>query len=361
MNKLNQNEIELQKKLEKIYIQENKLVLNEKDAWYNTALDVIGIFDPTGAADLINGIDRIRKGDYVFGFLSLISAVPYVGDIVAKPLLGISKGSKLYINTEKALKLSKAGNVTEAAKLLDDAAKGNRIMNKLVGKSGEWAERIKSGIDAIPFKKLTAGPRNMIKDWCDLFIQVAKRRKQYQTIAAGRAAKIVTDPKTATQVVTNFKKMMDKGFFKNVKLSRLKGVSFLKPWSAGWMAKYIWPTTTFGLLYRNRDMVSLSRRTRFYWGFIDFLGKTLGITIPEDVTPETLTKYVPEGEIDSKFKDYAMSPDGQKYWDEDMQGVNIKDEPSTSSLGSKSDKKSLPSLVTTKMDPIDIIFDEIFS
>jgi len=332
---MSENLPQLENKIKKIYLTENKKLLMEKDSWLNTTLDIIGIIDPTGIADFSNGLIRISKGDYFFGFLSLISAVPYVGDLVAKPIMGISKGSKLYQNVDKALKLSKAGDAAGAAKLLNNAAQGSKLMNRLVAATGRWAEKIKSGIDALPLQKLTSGPRNMIKDWCDLFIQVAKRRRQFQAITKGKALKILADPQAATGIVKNLKQMMDKGFLRNVQLSRLKNVSFFKPWSSGWMAKYVWPTTTFGLLYRNRDIVSLSRRTRFYWGFIDYISQTLGLTLPDDVTPQQLYKYTSENEIENKFKQYVNSPEGQKYWDEDMSGVN------PSSLGLSEPQQSL--------------------
>jgi hypothetical protein len=36
-------------------------ILNE--AWWNTLGDIVGIFDPTGIVDLVNGADYIRQGD----------------------------------------------------------------------------------------------------------------------------------------------------------------------------------------------------------------------------------------------------------------------------------------------------------
>ena len=53
--------------------------LNESK-WYNTVGDILGIFDPTGVIDLANGISYINQGDYLFGFLSMISVIPYAGD-----------------------------------------------------------------------------------------------------------------------------------------------------------------------------------------------------------------------------------------------------------------------------------------
>ena len=64
---------------------DNTQILNEE--WWNTLGDVVGIFDPTGVVDLVNGIDYVRQGEYFFGFLSMISIIPYVGDAIAKPII----------------------------------------------------------------------------------------------------------------------------------------------------------------------------------------------------------------------------------------------------------------------------------
>ena len=55
----------------KLVITESKLnkvtsTLNEEqlnEAWWNTLGDIVGIFDPTGIVDVVNGIDYIRQGD----------------------------------------------------------------------------------------------------------------------------------------------------------------------------------------------------------------------------------------------------------------------------------------------------------
>jgi len=65
---------------------EDKNTINEAE-WYNTLGDILGIFDPTGVVDFVNGISYMKQGDTVFGILSMISVFPYFGDLVAKPLL----------------------------------------------------------------------------------------------------------------------------------------------------------------------------------------------------------------------------------------------------------------------------------
>ena len=333
------DELELRKNIQKIYLTEQKKILNEKDSWWNFAGDIIGIFDPTGVVDAINGINRISKGDYFFGILSLISAVPYVGDAIAKPIMGIGKGSRLFVNTNKALELARLGKTNEAAKLLNQAASGNKLMNSLVHTSANWATNLKRFIDNIPGNRLFPGAKNMIKDWCNLFMNVAKRRKQFQSIAAGKAAKIIADPKTATEILTGFKQLMNKSYLKNIKLDRLKGVSLFKPWSSGWMAKYFWPGVNFGLIYRNRELSSLINRTKFYWGFIEYLTKTVGSFVPGDVNITDLPKYVNEDELNRKLSDYANSTQGKEYWDQDMKSVIEQESTDQSSSKNFSDEK----------------------
>ena len=64
--------------------------LNESE-WYNTAFDIAGIFDPTGTIDLVNGVSYWNQGDKLFALLSWVSVIPYVGDVLAKPVVGVLK------------------------------------------------------------------------------------------------------------------------------------------------------------------------------------------------------------------------------------------------------------------------------
>ena len=66
---------------------EKKDLINE--AWYNTVMDVLGIIDPTPIIDIINATSYFIQGDTLFGVLTIVSAIPYAGDIVAKPVLGV--------------------------------------------------------------------------------------------------------------------------------------------------------------------------------------------------------------------------------------------------------------------------------
>jgi hypothetical protein len=116
------------------FYDENGQLLNEE--WWNTIGDVVGIFDPTGLVDLVNGLDYIRQGEYFFGFLSMIAIIPYVGDVMAKPLMGVSKGSKAMRGVNQAMGIvKKGGSTAEAGRLLADAGKSSPLFSKLLNTS----------------------------------------------------------------------------------------------------------------------------------------------------------------------------------------------------------------------------------
>ena len=69
--------------------QETELI--QESEWYNIVGDIVGIADPTGIVDIVNGISYFSQGDHLFGLLSMISAIPYAGDVVAKPVMGALK------------------------------------------------------------------------------------------------------------------------------------------------------------------------------------------------------------------------------------------------------------------------------
>ena len=282
---------------------ENSQVLNEE--WWNTLGDVVGIFDPTGVVDLINGLDYIRQGDYFFGFLSMISIIPYVGDAVAKPIMGVSKGSKSMRGVNEAMKLVKNGGSTaDASKILADAGKASPLFGKLLNSSISWGGKLKQIIDRIPGGKLTGGLRKLLMDWIDLFIGVARQRKNITKITANFAKKVkAADPATATALMKTFKTQLGKS-------SRtLRDYKMTDP---GFMAKYVWP----GVSLRNRELTGLMRKTKFYAGLLDYLG------VANFVGPEELSKKMGEENVKQKMVEYSKTAEGQQYWKEDMGSVS---------------------------------------
>jgi|TARA_R110002020_G_scaffold111841_2_gene257850 hypothetical protein len=128
----------LGKKESKILKESSKKQLLKEYKWYNTFLDVVGIVDPTGAADAINAISYFRQGHIFFGFLSLVSLIPYAGDAVAKPIIALTKmGKGGFKGMDVALKSKNASKVASEATKMGD--KGTSFVKWLGSTSvGKW-------------------------------------------------------------------------------------------------------------------------------------------------------------------------------------------------------------------------------
>ena len=322
----------------------NKEILTE--AWWNTIGDVVGIFDPTGIVDLINGLDYIRQGDYFFGFLSMIAIIPYVGDVIAKPIMGVSKGSKAMRGVNQAMSLvKKGGSTAEASKILVDAGKSSKIFGKLLDTSISWGGKLKQIIDRIPGGKLTGGLRKTLMDWIDLFVGAAKQRKNVGAVVSNFAKRgKAADPTTATALMKELKTGLGKSSrtFRDYKMS-----------DPGFMSKYVWP----GLSFRNRNLMALMRRTKFYAGLLDYIG------VANFVGPEELSKQMGEENLRNKITEYSNTKQGQEYWSQDMSSAT-QEQPTTnqsqqvptqSNAGSIEDdpfSKMLKNLITGQLNPI---------
>lgn len=282
------------------------------EAWYNTLGDVVGIFDPTGLVDIANGLSYLYQGDTFFGMLSMISAIPYVGDVVAKPIMMAGKGSKLVKNTNSALRLAKAGKTVEASKIIADAAKSDSLMGKLMGMVRRWAPKLKQIIDKIPGGKLSSGLRNTLKDWVTLFEKVGSGTQKASAIARRAIKKPLTQKETINvlkQMQTAVKQ--DSSLFRSFGGSAAKGLKGLKNYKAGGVPR----------LFGNRAVRSLMTRTKFWAGFLDWLG------VANFVGPEELKQKMGAA-FDEKMNQYSQTSQAEQNWNEDF--ANVPDDTMTS-------------------------------
>jgi hypothetical protein len=81
-----------------------------------------------------------------------------------------------------------------------------------------------------------------------------------------------------------------------------------------------------GRLFGNRATRSLMKRTKFYLGFLDWLG------ISNFVGPDELDKQMGKEEVEDKIKEYSGTADSKKLWGEDF-GSDTS-QPSTSPVSS---------------------------
>jgi len=119
------------------------VVGDEKDGlddYLSLGADLLGIIDPTGTVDIANGLRYLSKGEYFYAICSFISAVPYIGDAIGKPLILVVKSGKV----GKALlkSFSKALETFDYVKLSALAKKMGKPFEKFVEKSKDWLPKL---------------------------------------------------------------------------------------------------------------------------------------------------------------------------------------------------------------------------
>jgi hypothetical protein len=327
------NESELQDKMIQIYKEEQYKVIQEKweklsgkdkrfvlemlrqtypdkanliseAKWYNTLGDIVGIFDPTGVVDLINGISYWRQGDKLFAVLSWISVIPYIGDLIAKPVVGLFKMGGASAKAFKAASL--AG---DAAKMAQIAKKGGPLAG-LVTKVSSWAPRILEPLARGAKKIPGVGPGlvKSVEDYIKLFKDASKTMSTGAVTATKLTAKsnklakqgLKLTPAEARQLKDALKAATQFRGFRN-----LKGVS-------GWQGGV-------GRLWGNRSTRTLMIKTKWYLGLLDFLG------VANFVGPEELETQFED--LDSKVAEYNNTPEAKQYWTEDVGEGSVAQQP----------------------------------
>ena len=294
----------------------NEEQLNE-DTWMNTAAGVVGLFDPTGIVDFLNGVSYLYQGDYLFGLLSMISVFPFFGDAIAKPVMGSLKVAGKGVGlTDDALRLVKAGKSAEAAKLLKQAGTQSDDIARLIGSSDKWGAKVMDTVNAIPGSKMAPRARKLVGDYVDLF-KGAKATQQTAKVA-GKVDDLITKfPKlTKADQIKNLN-MIRKGF------ADVKGFSSFKLTNPGFMGTIAGGVPRF---WGNRGVRSVMNRSKWYLGFLDFLG------LGNFVGPDELDKQMGKEEVEDKLKEYSGTSDSKKLWGEDF-GSDTS-QPSTSPVSS---------------------------
>jgi hypothetical protein len=316
--------------IQELILKENKIQLNESE-WYNTVGDILGLVDPTPTVDFINGLSYISQGDYLFGLLSLISAVPYFGDAVAKPVTGALKiGSSATKEIELALKLSKAGDFVKAEQVLTKLAGEPGVVGKFVKTSDTWVPKVKNVIDRVPFGPFK-GLRNTVNAWFDLFANASKNSKGIAKTAGNLATKVASTISKEEKIVllSSFLKDAKATNFFNAKNFTKSPKSFMNVW--GGMPR----------LFGNANARALVRKTKFWLGFLDYIG--LGNFVGPD---EVAAALGGEDAMKKKFDEYLATPEAAKNFQDDFGGVQTPSSQSnqqttTSSDGGRTEAQSM--------------------
>ena len=154
---------------------------NEPSFDENTFLDFVGIVDPTGIADGINAMSYFKQGDVLYGMLSLISLIPYVGDAVAKPFIALMKTGK--INTKVINAGLKSGNSAKVAAEMGKTKAGKAVLEAMKNSTTlGFLGKIISKIGKLP------GFRSFAKDaqtYVKVFSQAAKQTGKVKIFRKG--------------------------------------------------------------------------------------------------------------------------------------------------------------------------------
>jgi hypothetical protein len=329
------------------YPEKSKLI---KEHWLNTVGDIVGIFDPTGVVDLVNGISYITQEEYLFGFLSIVSAIPYAGDFVAKPVMAALKLGK---PSAKALngimKTAKAGNVTKASADLAKLSQSGGITGAFVKGFQLVGPKVKSIVERIPGGMATSGLKNTILGWIDLFSKAGSRAIKTQR-DIGRLSRRL--PKMTPAVAA--KKLED--LSSAIKSS--PGVFTGYRTTKGLLS---WKTIFGGmpqLMGRNKSVRALMRQSKWWLGFLDYIG------LGNFVGPEELSKQLGgEEAMRQKMEEYNKTPDAERNFKDEYgkenDGSSNTNTTSSSSASSASPKmeldpfaKFLRGIITGGLNPI---------
>jgi hypothetical protein len=312
-----------------------KAMLIKEDKWYNTLGDVVGIFDPTGVVDAINGLSYINQGDYLFGFLSFVSAIPYAGDLIAKPVMGALKiGAPSAKALNGVMKLSKAGEPAKAAAELAKISKSGGIVGSFVSGVGKYAGKLKDLVKRVP---MPGGMKRTITQWIELFEKGALKGQTVRYGANVFAGKI---PKLSRE------KQIE-GLELIIKASKESGLFTSYRTTKGLLS---WKSVFRGmpqLIGRNASVRALMRQTKLWAGFLDFIG------IANFVGPDEALKQMGQEKLESKFAEYQNTPQAQQYAQETFGDAEIPDTQTQQSTSTSSKPAS-------SKNPIGDFFSSIF-
>lgn len=293
-----------------IYPKDSKVI---KEAWYNTVMDILGVLDPTPVVDIINATSYFLQGNTLYGILTMVGAIPYAGDIVAKPVLGALKiGSKSTKTLESALKLSKNAAVgskeyVAAEKAITGLAKEPGVIGTFLQKmGGGLGDKIIKTIDEIP-----AGPFKGMKDTIKSYFQLLSNAGKKSVRFQGTAKLLAADFKAGKAAAADVKALKD----------LLKGE---KIFDVATLSKPGFFTNVFfgGIprLFRSpqgRRMRILMQSTKWWLGFLDYIG------IGNWVGPDEIVKQMGESKFNSKVDEYQRTPQAKKYFEEQFGQENM--------------------------------------
>lgn len=292
-------------KLKKGIISESKNI--SESEWYNLVGDIAGIFDPTGIVDALNAVSYFNQGEILFGMLSLVSVVPYVGDALAKPVvIGAKMAGSAIKPLNAALKTKQVPKIVEALNKIGSSGKfGENLVKFFKGFGDEVLKGLQSLVNKV--KNLPGGKQlsNLVDEWVNIFKETGKQLGKKIPKKYNKGGYYTTDTVTgAAQALKNadVPKVFAKTFADMLTPLKGSGSAFR---SAGKAKRFKGTTALF--TGWNNQLRKLLNKTKIWGHFLEWAG----FEDKNQNVDRVLAKYG-EKTTGINFEKFINSPDGKK-------------------------------------------------
>jgi hypothetical protein len=300
-------------KLKKGIISESKNI--SESEWYNLVGDIAGIFDPTGIIDALNAVSYFSQGEILFGMLSIVSVLPYIGDALAKPVvLGAKMAGPIIKPLNAALRTKQVPKIVEALNKIGSSGKfGENLFKFFKGFGDDVLNGLKKLVDKV--KNLPGGKQlsKLVDEWVDIFKETGKQLGKKVPKKVGSEWKLAGETIKSTEAM----KVMGKNFLDLLIPFKGSGSAFATAGSKVAKDASRWEKAiSFFKVPKLRKTLGKTK----LWGH--FLTSVFGEG-PKDNVDEVLAKYG-EKATGVKFQKFIDSTEGKKAVREEF-GEALKD------------------------------------
>lgn len=266
-------------------------------------LDILGIFDPTGIADAVNALWYFGRGEYLFGMLSLVSVIPYIGDALAKPVLLLGKTSLKAIKPIIATK--NPAKIAQGVTKLGQTKSGKYLYDFFYNFESKIAPKLVASLTELEKNKIVGKLAKTAKSWVNIFTDASKQIKvPTKSLGLGSKGLGGTLLKDADKI--DFVKTLD------MVLSPNKGAinAFRKAGSKPSWFKL--GPLEFKKIWKVPQLRKTIGKTKSYLRLLDYFG------IANFIGPEELIQKVGEKEAEEAFVKFSQSPDGKEMYENEI-------------------------------------------
>jgi hypothetical protein len=198
-------------------------------------------------------------------------------------------------------------NPAKATRMMEQIGKQNTMVGKLMDQVRVWAPKLRKMVDSIPTGKMGQPLKNTINDAIMFFEKVGAGSRKASKIAKNFSKKTMSSEE-ATSVLKQIRSAaeQDAQLFRLFGGSAARGIKGFEKYKASGMPR----------LFGNKATRSLMRRTKFWAGFLDYLG------LGNFVGPDELSKQMGNQEFNSKMNEYSQTQEAKQNWETEFGGVS---------------------------------------